>query len=92
MNRYTKITVYITDGSSGSSPSGPLSCVTGTVNKELETGYVTYDDTESKECSFGQTQCYTQTIIAIVDKWPGMSFLGFRISRIHYIYFNTLGC
>lgn len=61
---------------SASPYTGPISCVTGTVNKELESGQVTYDDTKSKECSFGQTQCYTQTITAVVDNWPLKTIAG----------------
>lgn len=52
-------------------------CITGTVNQEEETGVVTYDDSTEKACSLGQSECYKQTMHAVVDGWPGMLLFSF---------------
>ena len=49
---------------------GTLTCLTGTVTFEPQSGFVTYDDTQEKTCDFGQTKCYTQTFVATVENWP----------------------
>ena len=48
-----------------------LSCLTGTVNFEVGSGMVTYDDTHTKLCGFGETKCYKQTLVVNVDGWLG---------------------
>ena len=51
--------------------SGQLTCMTGLVNYEFESGLVIYDDTYQQTCDFGQTECYKRTIFARIENWPG---------------------
>ena len=51
--------------------SGQLTCLTGMVTFEPESGWLVYDDTQVKTCDFGQTQCYQRTMFATVGNWPG---------------------
>ena len=68
----------VTSGSS-SQAAGELSCQSGTINVEIESGRTTYDDTVENTCAFGVSECYKQTVTAVVDGWPSM-----------YIYRDTI--
>lgn len=49
-----------------------LTCVSGYVVQEVNSGVVTYDDTHTVTCRFGRTECYTQTIVTVGNgNWPG---------------------
>ena len=50
--------------------SESLTCISGTVNYEQETGVVTYDDSTEKTCAFGHAKCYKQTMDVVVGNWP----------------------
>ena len=48
-----------------------LTCLTGSVTFEPDSGTTTYDDSHEETCAFGQTKCYKRTIFATVGNWPG---------------------
>ena len=50
--------------------SSEMSCLTGNINYELESGQAVFDNTQVKTCGYGQTQCYKATITARVGNWP----------------------
>ena len=47
-----------------------LTCITGTVNVEMESGIVTYDDSHQETCTFGTNYCYKQTMQLSRENWP----------------------
>ena len=49
-----------------------LTCITGTVNIEPESGIIVFDDTKETTCGFGQTKCYKRTTVARFGNWPGI--------------------
>ena len=53
-----------------------LTCVTGLVNFDPESGEVVYDDTQQKACGFGTTKCYKRTIFGRIGNWPGIPYGG----------------
>ena len=53
------------------SSSSVLTCMTGIVTYEPDSGVLVYDDSHQETCSFGANQCYKRTIVATLDKWPG---------------------
>lgn len=47
-------------------------CVTGTVNYEMGSEQVSYDDSHQETCEFGHNKCYTQTMVINSEGWQGM--------------------
>ena len=68
--------------SMGITSSGSLTCMAGRVSFEMESGIVTYDETHQETCEFGQTECYTQTVHATIQNWPGSTFMKSRLFNV----------
>ena len=72
MNVSTKYTYISVDDASSVKGAGELSCQTGTINQEIVSGKVHFDDTAEKVCSFGQSECFKQTVELVMNGWPGL--------------------